>query len=284
MDSSLEFLHQQSLLCTEWIPFKDDLTEITKHISLVNKRLLASTDTAHLIRRLQFLCYELRSQLAGNESVENKFEILNDFFFKQKNFLVQLNIESEIDDLNCQSLFLENTLVQRSGCPMLISLIYSHLALHIGLPLYFIDLEPKYFLKYEGLAKTLFVDLSRNGSFLTAEELLESIRCRLKDENISISQICESLTFREFLVSYLSHFKKKFIMQSKLNELLIIQNSLLDLLPQNLNLLGERAILYYKLNLPKNSVLDLKRYFSFQHRDRAPQELIRIYDELIGHS
>ncbi len=282
MDSSLEYLHQQSLLSPEWIQFKEDLSQITRHIGLVNKNLEPETDIANLIRRLQFLCYELRSQLSEKETPENKLKILNEFFFSVKNFSSLAS--QEYDEILYQSLLLEKALLQRTGSPLIITLIYNHLAQHIGLPLYFIDLEPKCFLKYIGETSTIYIDLSRGGKFLTAEELLENMRRRLKDDKISISQICETLTPLQFLVSYLASLKTYLTRHSKLEQLLIIQNSLLDLLPQNLHLLGERALIFYKLNLHKNAILDLKRYFSFQHRERAPQELVRLYDELIGHA
>lgn len=282
MDSSLEYLHQQSLLSPEWIQFKEDLSQITRHIGLVNKNLEPETDIANLIRRLQFLCYELRSQLSEKETPENKLKILNEFFFSVKNFSSLAS--HEYDEIPYQSLLLEKALLQRTGSPLIITLIYNHLAQHIGLPLYFIDLEPKCFLKYIGETSTIYIDLSRGGKFLTAEELLENMRRRLKDHKISISQICETLTPLQFLVSYLASLKTYLTRHSKLEQLLIIQNSLLDLLPQNLHLLGERALIFYKLNLHKNAILDLKRYFSFQHRERAPQELVRLYDELIGHA
>jgi regulator of sirC expression with transglutaminase-like and TPR domain len=282
MDSSLEYLHQQSLLSPEWIQFKEDLSQITRHIGLVNKNLEPDTNIANLIRRLQFLCYELRSQISENETPENKLKILNEFFFSNKKF--SCIASHEVDNAPYQSLLLEKALINRSGSPLIITFIYNSLAQHIGLPLYFIDLEPKCFLKYVGDSTTIYIDLSRGGKFLTAEELLENMRRRLKDDKISISQVCETLSPLQFLVSYLSSLKAYMNRHSKLEQLLIIQNSLLDLLPQNLHLLGERALLFYKLKLPRNAILDLKRYFSFQPRERAPQELVRIYDELIGHA
>ena len=281
MESSLEFLHQQSLLGTEWVQFKEDLSQITRHVILINKNLDPTTDITNLIRRLQFLCYELRSQINESHTSEDKLKILNDFFFCQKDFFSVSTFES--DELAYESLFLEKTLMQRSGSDVTMTLIYNHLAQHIGLPLYFIDLDPKCFLKFVGENQTTFIDLSRSGKFLSADDLLENIRRRLKNDKISISQICESLSPLQFLVNYLSGLKKYLTRQTQLKDLLLVQNSLLDLLPQNLNLLGERAIIYYKLHLPKNSVADLKRYFSFQPRDRAPQELVRIYDEIVGH-
>ena len=88
MDSSLEYLHQQSLLSPEWIQFKEDLSQITRHIGLVNKNLEPETDIANLIRRLQFLCYELRSQLSEKETPENKLKILNGYNYLQVKYLV----------------------------------------------------------------------------------------------------------------------------------------------------------------------------------------------------
>ncbi len=282
MESSLEFLHQQSLLSNEWVQLKEDLHQITKHIILINRNLDTTTNVTNSIRRLQFLCYELRSQVHESDSPENKLRILNDFFFFQKSYFVTSDSDSDVTSY--QSLFLDRTILKRSGSAITISLIYKHLAQHIGLPLNFIDLDPKCFLKYIGSSQTIFIDLSRGGKFLTADDLIENIRTRLKNEKISLSQICESLSPLQFLVNYLSGLKRHSNRQSQLNELLIVQNSLLDLLPQNLSLLGERAILYYKLNLPKNSASDLKRYFSFQPRERAPQDLVRIYDEIVGHT
>ncbi len=281
MDSSLEFLNQQALLGAEWVQFKEDLLQITKHIILINQNLVPATDSKNLIRRLQFLCYELRSQINDWDSPESKLETLNDFFFFQKNFY---SIEDDADhEVSYKSSFLDWVLTKRSGSPVTITLIYNHLAKHIGLPLYFVDLDPKCFLKFSGSVNTQFIDLSRGGKSLSATELIENMRTRLQNDKISSSKICENISPLQFLVNYLYGLRRYLAAQSQLKELLIVQNSLLDLLPQNLQLLGERAVLYYKLNLPKSSVSDLKRYFSFQTRDRAPQELVRIYDEIIGH-
>jgi hypothetical protein len=48
-----------------------------------------------------------------------------------------------------------------------------------------------------------------------------------------------------------------------------------------LKFVGERALLHRRLGNFKSSLADLKRYFAFHERAKAPADLVALFDEMM---
>jgi regulator of sirC expression with transglutaminase-like and TPR domain len=179
------------------------------------------------------------------------------------------------------TLLLHQVLAARTGSPAVLSLIYSFLAGQIGLQLEFVDLRPTCFLKFIETGISRFIDLTRNGRILDSDDLLESLHSRFHLDTVPASALLDHVPSDRFMTQYLSNLKAIYIRRSEPEALLIIQNALMIHQPASLQLLGERALLQRRLGNFKNALADLKRYFAFCDRTQAPEEMIRVYDELI---
>jgi regulator of sirC expression with transglutaminase-like and TPR domain len=254
------------------------LHRMLKEMSAISAQLDPGVGADWMLKRVQFMAYELRSHTPLEATAFELCETLNDYFFKQKGFKSIPKISEAKDPLAC--LLLQRVLSSRVGSPAVLSLIYSFLATQIGLKLEFVDLRPTCFLKFVENGNSHYVDMNGEGRVLTSEALLESLHLRIQMKAIPKEALLEPVSVERFLCEYLGSLKSEYIRRSNLESLLIIQNALLAQQPSSLQLLAERALLYRRLGHFKQALSDLKRYFSFHDKETAPSEVLTVFHEL----
>lgn len=255
------------------------LHQMLKEMSVVSAQLEPSLHSQWVIKRVQFYAYELRSQTPLHTTPANACAILNTFFFERKGFSAIARPQDATDP--APAFLLHKVLAARTGAPVVLSLIYSFLACQIGLRLQFVDLRPSCFLKFIENGVSRFIDLSRGGRILNSHDLLESLQTRYHVASVPASALLDPVPKDRFMVDYLAALKLACIKRNDPESLLVVQNALMNYQPSSLQLLGERALLHRRLGNFKFALADLKRYFSFHDRASAPNELIRVYDELL---
>ncbi len=255
------------------------LHQMIRELSALNAQLDPSIHCDWVVKRVQFYAYELRSLTPLDAKPTEACQILSSFFFEAKGFCAVPKPQELAEPESAY--LLHRILSARVGAPAVLSLIYSFLGCQIGLPLEFVDLRPTCFLKFIENGVSHFIDLSRRGRIMNSDDLLELLHTRFHMESIPDSALLDSVPSGRFMVEYLSALKMAYIKRSAPESLLIIQNALLVHQPASFQLLGERALLYRRLGNFKSALADLKRYFSFNDRAKAPSEMVRVYDELI---
>lgn len=256
------------------------LHRMLREMSTISAQLESSIPSDWIVKRVQFLAYELRSHTPAHSTPLESCRILNQYFFREKGF----NAVSRLQDIPDAStaLLLHRVLVTRTGAPAVLSLLYSFLACQIGLRLEFIDLRPTCFLKFVENGVSRFIDLTREGRVLSSDDLLESLHTRFHLEAVPRSALLDHVPSSRFMTDYLLALKVAYVRRGEPEALLLIQNALMAHSPASLQLLGERALLYRRLGHLKSALSDLKRYFSFSDREKSPEELTRVYDELVA--
>ncbi len=255
------------------------LHQMLKEMSAVSSQLEPSVQADWVVKRVQFYAYELRALTPLNSKPTEACQILSSFFFEAKGFCA-VPKPQELAEPETAYL-LHKVLSARIGAPAVLSLIYSFLGCQIGLPLEFVDLRPTCFLKFVENGVSHFIDLSRRGRIMNNDDLLDLLHTRFHMDSVPDSALLDPVPSGRFMVEYLAALKMAYIKRSSPEALLIIQNALLVHQPASLQLLGERALLHRRLGNFKNALADLKRYFSFNDRSKAPPEMVRVYDELI---
>ncbi len=249
-----------------------------KEVSAISAQLDPGIGADWMLKRVQFMAYELRTHTPFEATPFELCEILNDYFFTQKGFKAIPKIHEAKDPLTC--LLLQRVLSTRSGSPAVLSLIYSFLATQIGLRLEFVDLRPTCFLKFVVSGVSHYVDMSGEGRMLSSDDLLESLHSRFHLKAIPAEALLEPVSMERFLSEYLTSLKSEYVRRTNLESLLLIQNALMALQPSSLQLLAERALLYRRLGHFKQALADLKRYFSFHDKETAPVEVLSVFNEL----
>jgi regulator of sirC expression with transglutaminase-like and TPR domain len=268
-----------------------DIFKILNEVSRITHRLDPSVPAEWMIKRVQFLAYELQTFIRTVTSTEalrdaEKLSLLNRFFFSEKKF--RCVVETSSTQANApqngqtiEGLRLNKVLSSRVGAPVVLELIYAYLADVIGLTLEFVDLKPICFLKWRDRDQARYIDVSRNGKTLTNDEVIETLSTRFRMTSFSSSQVLETCSATSFTFEYVSSLKQALGAMHDPQTVLFLQDTLIGYQPSNLQLVGERALLHRRLGNLKSALADLKRYFSFHDKTRSPSELINLHSELI---
>lgn len=287
-----------------------DLKNLLREVARISHQIDPFGSDERTVKRVQFLAYELQTYVkyadvkyadvkcadvkyaeVQNITTQNsttdsrKLEMLNQFFFKQKSFQCVSNLSQTHSQ--AEAYCLNRVLSSRSGAPIVIELLYAFLAEQIGVVLEFVDLKPTCFLKLCESGHSKFIDVTRFGSTLTSDELIETLHSRFQLTTFSSKTVLEACTFESYITDYLSSLKKNLNMSSiaskpEQGKLLFLQDTLIAYQPSNLQLVGERALLHRSLGNFKSALADLKRFFAFHDRSRSAVELVRLYDELVN--
>ena len=252
------------------------MDQLINEICEICTRVEPDVKASSVMRRLQFLGYELTAMVGQHDSTPQKLDTLNRFFFDVKDFSVPQE-PNFFDPLSIH--LLNRVLNSRIGSSRTLAMVYRYLGEQIGLKFEFVDLQPHCYLKHVENGISKFVDFSRRGQSLTSDELLETLQSRAKSQ-IELASLCESVGADHFVVEYLMVLKSAYQERSNVEPLLMVQNWILEYQPSNMMIIGERAVLLNHLGHYRNAFADLKRYFSFADRNSAPKELVVLFEDL----
>jgi regulator of sirC expression with transglutaminase-like and TPR domain len=257
---------------------------LVREVARVSHKMDEAVPAEWMVKRAQFMSYELQT-LARNAQTEiEKLGVLNHFFFEEKNFRCVTDF-SRVRDAT-EAFRLNRVFNDRTGAPIVLELLYAYLAEKIGVKLEFVDLKPTCFLKWCEKGRSRFIDITRGGATLSSDELIETLQTRFRITSFTTSTVLDAYTFESFVGDYVSALKRACGLgadagSTNPEKLLFLQDTLIAYQPSNLHLVGERALLQRRLGNFKGALSDLKRYFAFHDRARAPGELVRLYDELV---
>ncbi len=258
---------------------------LVREVSRLSNELDPEMPTEWMIKRAQFFAYELESILPEELDERDRLAFLNRFFFHTKCFkcLTEMAHLSRPSD----AFRMSRVLAARAGAPLVLALLYAFLAERIGITLEFVDFNPAWFLRWREGGRSRYIDVTRGGATLSSDELIEVLHSRFElstelSTTLSKQNLLEPLTFKHFLIAYISDLKSTLSgYDFEPEKLLFLQNALIAYQPSNLQLLAERAAIYRKIGHFKSALADLKRYFAFHDRDKCTSDLIKLHDEIV---
>lgn len=219
-----------------------------------NAALQSDAENDACLRQVNFMTYELNSLYADCPEHE-KLQALNKFLFINKNFKPA-----------ARPISLEDILDARSGSITALAFLYLHLAKSLGLTLQLVHWPLHAILKWVNEnGKTAFIDLEQKGKILCEEEVLVMI-------NKHSVQV-QTLPYRDSVLQYLAGVANSLRQNEEFENLHKLLNFILHCEPENTRVLSERALLRKQLGLYKESLSDFKRFFAFNDRHTASQEL-----------
>ncbi len=272
-------MHLESRITWEKLSLELELMAVEDPVSLIPvligiNSLVGSPDSQEwCLRQVNFMTYELQSR-ATQLSESERFDLLNAYLFGEKGFqIVPATLQPQEEDL-----LIRNVLTLRKGSMVTLALLYLHFATELDIPVYLLQIQQHFMLKWVRSGRASYIDLGNQGVLLTETEMLNLInRSHASDPRL---EMLESWKSRQILRSYILELLKIYEPKNCAAGLHICFNVLLKLDPNNLRILGRRALLRQKLGLVKEAISDLKRFFSFVEHNKAPQELQLAYFEL----
>jgi regulator of sirC expression with transglutaminase-like and TPR domain len=252
---------------------------LIREISRISAEIDPLVPADWMIKRSLFFAYELVSRVEGREAERDRLALLNKFIFEEKRFECLCDTGKLREPW--EAYLFNSVLVKRAGAPTVLALLYAFLADRIGVKLEFVDLKPTCFLKWTDQGRSRFIDITRSGSTLSSDELIETLHTRFQMPTFGNAGLLETFSFESYLADYLTALKTVMITKNDPEQMLFLQNTLIAYQPSNLHLLAERAILHRRVGNFKSALADLKRFFAFHEREKASAELVKLHDDLV---
>ncbi len=251
--------------------FAQSLCEIAAHLN-------SDCDLSQLKRRVQFLIFDIRSQISLDESLSEKVHKLSRLFFLDKNY--KITNEPLNENFSVSTHLLDNCLTKKTGTLDITCGLYFILCEALNIKAEFLNLYPPCYLKFYEDGHTFYVDLSQMGRELETEDMLQIINKYYSELDINDSHLMAGMSSAEFLDHYIAQIQSRLKANSRFDSWRSLQNIRMTLKPESLGLIAERALVHYEMGLHKEALLDLKRYFSFVDYQQAPSRLALLYEHL----
>lgn len=216
--------------------------------------LNASWNSTATLKKYESLVAQLMLLQQNTKDLDamDRFEILREFFFKQKQF-IPLSTKPKLERF-----LLPYTLLSRSGPPELLLLLFLSLAEAAQLPLQVVEYHQKIIIKFIDAGHSRLFDFKNACQLLTTQEVLDLVNTG--------SDCNRTLEATELLSQYLLLLKTQSLRERSFISLYKIQTYLIQHQPFALNHFLDRARAAYYIGDVVKAAEDMGQYLAF-HKD-----------------
>lgn len=228
-------------------------------------------------RTINFMTYELGAACEGLTEDE-RLNKLNEFFFESRDFRINELTRANLSD---RDLFVRDVLSERGGGALPLAILYTHLAFQVDLPMMVVNIDDLCLVRWARTHNACYIDLANKGRILAEEDLLKYLnRENAVTEVNAATEKLDILSFKQVMSVYLEDLRKALMKTQEPDLIHAVLSMLLKLEPMSLKHLGDRALLRKQLGFYKESMADLKRYFSFCELSQSPIEIQKAFKEI----
>ena len=203
----------------------------------------------------------LRQRMLADTSLIEKLQLLNHFFFQELGFACNVNNYYDPDNS-----YLQRVIATRRGIPISLAVVYMELAQQVGLPVRGISFPGHFLMKLTVPSGDIIID-PLNGVSLSHEQLEERLDPYLRqvsnedrEKKISLQPYLQNAHPHEILARMLRNLKIIFMQGQQWERLLMLQQRLLTLLPNDAVELRDRGIAFAHLDCPQAALDDIENY------------------------
>ncbi|MCC6474875.1 MAG: tetratricopeptide repeat protein [Burkholderiales bacterium] len=218
------------------------------------------------LERIDQIAAAIRQRVAQDAFAEQKVLALNHCLFNELHFAG--NVDDYYDPRNS---YLNEVLERRTGIPLTLSIVYLEVGRRIGLNLKGVSFPGHFLVKLSLRRGQLVLD-----PFLGGEAQSESdLRARLaqvlpagKADNASLDRFLEPATSRQVIARMLRNLKRIYLQSESLEQALSVMQRMLLVVPESVEELRDRGLLYQRLECFRPALSDLQNYL--RRRPDAP--------------
>jgi len=175
--------------------------------------------------------------------------------------------------------YLDQVIDRRSGIPITLSLVYLEVARRVGLRCEGVGYPGHFIVRLGDPEEPIFVDPFHQGARLDPAELLSGLRAhdlgRANPESF-----LAAVTSRQVLQRMLNNLHVVFRARRDVERWRAVIDLQLCIEPWNVDLVGERGMLHYRLGQHRLALADLSRYVGAGSRGTVAGAAVRLLDEL----
>ncbi len=209
----------------------------------------------HFVEILDSHAVELSERISDDMDGQEFVEIANDYFFEELGFT-----GNDDDYYNAHNSCLNEVLVQRTGIPISLSIVYLEIARRLAKPVYGVGLPGHFMVKYDDGAYETYIDVFHGGRLMTASECLELAADTAGAEVASNAQILEPVGSRQILIRMLNNLRLIYFRTKEHYKTAEVLNLLIEASPDSADEHLQRAVVSGQLRRFRAAVRDFEEY------------------------
>ncbi len=215
-------------------------------------------DVGGCLASIDDIAVKVKKRLSEDAFPAQKLQALNYTLFTELNF--SGNVTDYYDPRNS---YLNQVLERRVGIPITLSVLYLEIGQRIGLDLKGVSFPGHFLVKLSVDRGQLVLDPFSGGETQTEAELRQRLAKVMPAQDASrasLAPFLEAATPRQIVTRMLRNLKGIYMQASKYEQALAVMHRLLLVMPEAVDELRDRGIIYEKLECFRPALSDLQNY------------------------
>jgi regulator of sirC expression with transglutaminase-like and TPR domain len=244
----------------------DRFAEVVSHESfslaeaslLIAQDIYADLDVTRYLDRLNDMAETVRSRIPGDAFAEQKILAINHHLFRELEFLG--NIDNYYDPRNS---YLNEVIDRHTGIPITLSILYMEVGRRLGLNIHGISFPGHFLVKLKVKRGHMVIDPFIGGETQSESDLRQRLAQVLpapQVEKAPIHRYLEPASPRQIIARMLRNLKNIYMQADRPESALDVMQRMLLLLPESVDELRDRGLLYQRLECFRPALSDLRNY------------------------
>jgi len=239
---------------------EDDGLPLTETALSLAQDAYTSIDLQRILTDIDELAERLKRAVPPDSDVCEKIGALNHFFFHELGFGCNLN-----DYYDPDNSYLNIVLERRRGIPISLAVLYMEIGEQMGLKICGVSFPGHFLLRIPLLVGDVILDPTTGQSLSEAQmiEMLEPYLIHSEEPlDSALHRLLRPAMPREIVARMLHNLKAVYWQEQQWTQLLAVQERLVILLPERIEEIRDRGLVYAQLDCVRFALHDLEDYLT----------------------
>jgi regulator of sirC expression with transglutaminase-like and TPR domain len=243
-----------------------DQFDLTRASLLLAQDAYPAVDIPACLGQIEDMAQQIAGRISPDAFATQKLQALNQYLFAEQGY--SGNVDNYYDPRNS---YLNQVLERRVGIPITLSVLYLEIARRIGLDLKGVSFPGHFMVKLNAERGLLVLDPFSGGEAQSEVELrqrLSRVMPEADAKRAPLAPFLESATPRQIVARMLRNLKGIYSQAGQHEHALAVMHRILLVMPESVEELRDRGIIYEKLECFRPALSDLQNYL--RRRPDAP--------------
>ena len=225
---------------------------------LIAQDIYGDLDVDRYLERLNEMAETVRARVPGDAFAEQKILAINHHLFRELQYLG--NIDDYYDPRNS---YLNEVIDRHTGIPITLSILYMEIGRRLGLAIHGVSFPGHFLVKLKVKRGQMVIDPFIGGETQSESDLrlrLAQVLPAAEAEKAPIHRYLQTASPRQIIARMLRNLKNIYMQAEKPDAALDVMQRMLLLLPESVEELRDRGLLYQRLECFRPALSDLRNY------------------------
>lgn len=225
---------------------------------LIAQDIYADLDVDRYLGRLNEMAETVRARVPGDAFAEQKILAINHHLFRELEYLG--NVDNYYDPRNS---YLNEVIDRHTGIPVTLSILYMEIGRRLGLNIHGVSFPGHFLVKLKVRRGQMVIDPFIGGETQSEADLRQRLAQVLPTADVEAAPLhryLEPASPRQIIARMLRNLKNIYLQTEKPEAALDVMQRMLLLLPESVEELRDRGLLYQRLECFRPALSDLRNY------------------------